>query len=145
MTWFFGLVSLLWVIDHAVAIYLSFPKGMHWLRALRIEGRRASLKRLFDSHRAWGLWFLPVTLVLAVTGVTLSWPDDSREAVGLLSPVTGRLHETMGDVPESPAAIGIDEAVGPDRRRQPRSRPQRSPVPRPWRLRRSDIRSPRPR
>lgn len=112
MTWFFGLVSLLWVIDHAVAAALSFPKGMHWLRALRIAGRRASLKRLFDSHRAWGLWFLPVTLVLAVTGVTLAWPDDSREAVGLLSPITGRLHESMADVPENIApAIGVDAAI----------------------------------
>ena len=112
MTWFFGLVSLLWVIDHAIAAALSFPKGMHWLRALRIEGRRASLKRLFDSHRAWGLWFLPVTLALAITGVALAWPDDSRSAVSLLSPITGRLHESMADVPESVTpAIGIDAAI----------------------------------
>lgn len=111
MTWFFGLVSLLWVIDHSVAAALSFPKGMHWLRALRVEGRRGSLKRLFDSHRAWGLWFLPVTFVLAVTGVTLAWPDDSREAVALLSPITGRLHETMPDVPEGGARIDVDAAV----------------------------------
>lgn len=111
MTWFFGLVSLLWVIDHGIAAALSFPKGMHWLRALRVEGRRSSLKRLFDSHRAWGLWCLPVTFVLAVTGVTLAWPDDSREAVALLSPITGRLHETMPDVPERGAQIDVDAAV----------------------------------
>ncbi|HET6524626.1 PepSY-associated TM helix domain-containing protein [Sphingopyxis sp.] len=111
MTWFFGLVSLLWVIDHAIAAALTFPKGMHWLRAFRIEGRRGSLKRLFDSHRAWGLWLLPVTLVLAVTGVTLSWPDDSREAVGFVSPVTGRLHESMADVPESAPAVDVDTAI----------------------------------
>jgi len=112
MMWFFGLVSLLWVIDHVVAVALSFPKGMHWLRAFRTGGRRGSLKRLFDSHRAWGLWFLPVTLVLAVTGVTLAWPDDSREAVALVSPVTGRLHESMADVPEIPPAIDVDIAIG---------------------------------
>lgn len=111
MTWFFGLVSLLWVIDHGIAVALSLPKGMHWLRAFRTGGRRGSLKRLFDSHRAWGIWFLPVTLVLAVTGVTLSWPDDSRAAVGLLSPVSGRLHENMADVPETPPAIGVDDAI----------------------------------
>lgn len=112
MTWFFGLVSFLWVVDHGIAAALSFPKGMSWLRAFRAEGRRGSLKRLFDSHRAWGLWFLPVTLVLAVTGVTLAWPDDSRQAVGLLSPVTGRLHENMADVSEGDApAIGIDAAI----------------------------------
>ena len=84
---------------------------MHWLRALRVNGRRGSLKRLFDTHRAWGLWFLPVTLVLAVTGVTLAWPHDSREAVGLISPITGRLHETMADVPETPPHIGVDAAI----------------------------------
>ena len=111
MTWFFGLVSLLWVIDHGVAAALSFPKGMHWLRSLRVEGRRGSLKRLFDTHRAWGLWFLPVTLMLAVTGVTLAWPDDSREAVGLISPITGRLHESMADVPDASPKIGVDAAI----------------------------------
>lgn len=111
MTWFFGFVALLWVIDHGIAAALSFPKGMHWLRAFRTGGRRGSLKRLFDSHRAWGLWFLPVTLVLAVTGVTLAWPDDSREAVGVVSPVTGRLHESMADIPETPPAIGVDAAI----------------------------------
>ncbi|MCA0210767.1 MAG: PepSY domain-containing protein [Proteobacteria bacterium] len=111
MTWFFGLVALLWVIDHGIAAALSFPKGMRRLRAFRIEGRRGSLKRLFDSHRAWGLWFLPVTLVLAVTGVTLAWPDDSREAIGLVSPITGRLHESMADVSETPSAIDVDAAM----------------------------------
>lgn len=111
MTWFFGFVALLWVIDHGIAAALSFPKGMHWLRAFRTGGRRGSLKRLFDSHRAWGLWFLPVTLVLAVTGVTLAWPDDSRKAVGVVSPVTGRLHESMADIPETPPAIGVDAAI----------------------------------
>jgi uncharacterized iron-regulated membrane protein len=111
MTWFFGLVALLWVADHGVAAVLSFPRGMHWLRALRTEGRHGSLKRLFDSHRAWGLWFLPVTFLLAVTGVTLSWPDDSRAAVGLLSPVSGRLHESMADAPQAMPAIDIDAAI----------------------------------
>ena len=112
MTWFFGLVSLLWVIDHAIAAMLSFPNGMHRLRAFRTQGRRGSLKRLFDSHRAWGLWFLPVTLVLAVTGVTLAWPDDSREAVALVSPISGRLHESMADVPQGGArTIGVDAAM----------------------------------
>lgn len=111
MMWFFGLVSLFWVIDHGVAIALSFPKAKRWWRALRVEGRRGSLKRLFDSHRAWGLWCAPVTLVLAVTGVTLSWPEESREAANLFSPVTGRLHETMDDIPERPAALTIDDAM----------------------------------
>ncbi|KTE44212.1 MULTISPECIES: PepSY-associated TM helix domain-containing protein [unclassified Sphingopyxis] len=111
MMWFFGLVSLLWAIDHGIAIALAFPRGAHWIRSFRIAGRRASLKRLFDSHRAWGLWFAPVTLVLAVTGVTLTWDEDSRHAVGLLSPVTGRLHESMADVPETPPVLGIEAAL----------------------------------
>lgn len=112
MTWFFGLISLLWVIDQGIAAALSFPKGMHWLRAPRARGRPGSLKRLFDTHRARGLWFLPVTLVVAVTGVTLAWPDGSREVVGLISPITGRLHESMADVAEGGAPeIGIDAAI----------------------------------
>lgn len=111
MAWFFGLVSLLWLIDHIAAIALSFPKAAQWVRSFRITGKPGSLKRLYDLHRAPGLWLTPVTITLALTGVTLTWPEISRDVASLVSPVSGRLHESMEEAPPKAAAVGIDEAI----------------------------------
>lgn len=111
VTALFGLVSLLWLIDHGVALVLAFPHGGRWPAALKISGRRRSLRRLFDLHRAPGLWLFPVTLVLALTGVTLAWPEDSRDAMRVVSPVSERLHEAFAPLPESGTSIGVEQAI----------------------------------
>lgn len=69
-----------------------------------------NLRRLFDLHRASGLWLFPVTLSLAVTGWTLTWHEESRALVRLVAPVSERLHY---DFPERPATrdIGLDAAL----------------------------------
>lgn len=118
MTWFFGLVSLAWLIDHAIALWLALPRGAKWLQAFAIAGRKGSLRRLFDLHRAPGIWGWPVTFAVALTGVTLAWPEASRDAVALVSPIGGRLDETWSDVgpPENPVTIErAIAAVTPDR------------------------------
>lgn len=118
MTWFFGLVSLAWLIDHAIALWLALPRGAKWLQAFVVAGRKGSLRRLFDLHRAPGIWGWPVTCTVALTGVTLAWPETSRDAVALVSPIGERLDEAWGDVepPEKPVAIErAITAVTPDR------------------------------
>lgn len=111
MAWFFGLISFLWLLDHVAALSLSFPKAAQWLRSFRVDGRRGSLKRLYDLHRAPGLWLTPITITLALTGVTLTWPAVSRDVAGVVSPVSSRLHDTMEEAPPPATAIGIDAAM----------------------------------
>ncbi len=111
MTWFLGLVGLLWAIDHIAAIILAIPSAKTWRSAFRIQGRGLNLRRIFDLHRAPGLWLAPVTLVVAVTGTVLAWPDDSREAVRLVAPVSERLHEHYPSKGPPPEPIGVDRAV----------------------------------
>jgi uncharacterized iron-regulated membrane protein len=111
MTWFFGLVSLAWLIDHAIALWLAVPALAKWRSAFAVAGRPGSLRRLFDWHRAPGMWAWPVTFVLALTGVTLAWPDDSRSAVALVSPVNERLHEHWPDVEPPARPVGLEAAM----------------------------------
>lgn len=110
MAWFLGLVALLWVLDHVPAILLALPRGATWRSAMLIRGRGLNLRRLFDLHRAPGIWFLPVTLTLAITGVSLAWHEEVRTVAGLVSPVSHRLHE---DWPAGPPErdVGIDAAI----------------------------------
>lgn len=96
--WFLGLVALAWILDHIAAAVLAVPRVARWREAFTVQGRRGSLRRLFDLHRAPGLWSLPFTLVLAVSGFCLSWHEESRAIVGVVSPVSHRLHEDFSVV-----------------------------------------------
>lgn len=111
VTWAFGLISLLWVLDHGLSLALAVPRLRRWREAFQVAGRPGTLRRLFDLHRAPGMWAFPVTLTLAVTGVALAWPDDSRNAVRLLSPVGERLHEAWPDQEPTATPIPLAEAM----------------------------------
>lgn len=111
VTWVFGLVSLLWVADHALSLSLAVPRLKRWREAFLVAGHAGSLRHLFDLHRAPGMWAFPVTLVLAVTGVTLAWPEDSRNLVRIASPVSERLHEEWPDTAPPADPIPIDQAM----------------------------------
>ncbi|MET0337759.1 MAG: PepSY-associated TM helix domain-containing protein [Caulobacter sp.] len=108
MAWFLGLVGLLWAIDHIPAAMLAVPRIGRSLEALKIGGRGFNTRRLFDLHRAPGLWLWPVTLTLALTGVLLAWPESTRDAMRLISPVNERLHYEM------PAKGAPERPVSPD-------------------------------
>lgn len=111
VTWAFGLVSLLWLIDHVLAVVLAIPRLKLWVDAFRLKGRPGSLRRLFDWHRAPGMWAWPLTAVLALTGVTLAWPEDSRDAVRLIAPVSDRLEYAMPDRQVAEPALTLDAAM----------------------------------
>lgn len=111
MTWFFGLVSLAWLADHLIALWLAVPHITKLRTAFAVAGRRGSLRRLFDWHRAPGMWAWPVTFVLALTGVTLAWPEGSRDAMRLVSPVSDRLDESWPEVEPPARPVGIEAAI----------------------------------
>jgi uncharacterized iron-regulated membrane protein len=53
----------------------------------------------------------PATLVLALSGVCLTWYEESRAVVGLFSPVSSRLHETFAEAAPGAARIGVNDAL----------------------------------
>lgn len=111
MTWFFGLVSLAWLIDHLIALWLAVPRLAGWRAAFAVAGRPGSLRRLFDWHRAPGMWAWPATFVLGLTGVTLAWPEGSRGTMRLASPVSDRLHEHWPDRERPARPVGLEAAI----------------------------------
>lgn len=88
MAWLLGLVALLWVIDHLVALGIAFTSAKRWADSLRIRRGVRGHKLNFDLHRAVGLWLYPVTLMLAVSGVYFSWQKEFVTALNVMSPVT---------------------------------------------------------
>ena len=111
--WLFGLVALLWVVDHIPAVLLSFPSAAKWKQSFAIRTRTNAAKLTFDLHRAIGLWLLPVTLVLAVSSVYLNWGTEFRAVVGMASPLSKRFDETAPSLAEPNyfAPVSFQEAI----------------------------------
>lgn len=111
MTWLLGLVALLWVFDHVAALLLAVPRRIAWRDAFRVAGQPGSGRRRLDLHRAPGMWLLALTFVMALTGVTLAWPDASRDAVRLVSPVSERLDFSFPETSDAMRAVDADQAI----------------------------------
>ena len=116
MAWFLGLVALAWTLDHFAAAVLAFPRLAKWRESFLIAGRGWNQRRVFDLHRAPGVWFFPVTLVLAFTGMTLAWHEETRALARLAAPVSERLHETFPDA-QVADPLGLDAALAAAARR----------------------------
>ena len=88
LAWVLGLVALLWTIDHFVALGIAWTSRARWAESFRIRRGARGYKLHFDLHRATALWLWPVTLMLAVSGLSFLWPREVDRAVSLVSQVT---------------------------------------------------------
>ncbi len=90
MVIFLGVVAFLWFLDHVAALILSFPVAAKWAQSFMVRRNARGHKLVFDLHRAGGLWFFPVTLMLAFSGVYLNLYTPVIAVVDMVSPVTHR-------------------------------------------------------
>ncbi len=97
MTTIIGFMGLAWCIDHLFSIYLSIPKLRKWKSSFAISGKLGSLRNWFDMHRSMGMWMIPITFTVALTGTVLAIPTLSHRVVEVFSEPTGRLHYDWKD------------------------------------------------
>lgn len=114
-----GLLALLWVLDHLIAAWLSFPKLRRWRESFRVRRGARGAGLVYGLHRASGLWLLPITLMLAISGVYFDWYPQFVDAVDSVSPVTRRYYETAPvlDEPLFEPAVSLDRAITTARER----------------------------
>ena len=133
-----GGVALVWIFDCLVGLYLTFPRAAgksastlpfsskrsdfrqqpaprsaaDWLRRWRkswhIKWNAAWTRVNWDLHRALGLWFWGLLLVIAISGVSLNLNDEVFEpVVSWFSPITpsvfDQLEEDSSNAREEPA------------------------------------------
>lgn len=112
-TWLLGLLALLWTLDHIVSALLSFPSPRRWRESFRIRRGVSGYKRHFDLHRAIGLWLFPVTLMLAISGLSLTWSDTFDAAVDVFSPTSGFPTASLKPLarPDHAPALSLDRAI----------------------------------
>jgi uncharacterized iron-regulated membrane protein len=93
--WIMGIVAIIWMFDCFIGACLTFPKPngrgflAQWMPAWKIRGKGSAYQINFDLHRAGGLWFWGVLLMLAVSGVSLNLHEEVFEpTVSFFSPMT---------------------------------------------------------
>jgi uncharacterized iron-regulated membrane protein len=91
--WLMGSVALVWTFDCFVGAYLTLPRRrpffVRWKPAWQIKASTSAYRRNLDLHRAGGLWFWGVLLILAVSGVYFNLNREVfRPIVSYLSPLT---------------------------------------------------------
>ncbi|WP_426170107.1 PepSY-associated TM helix domain-containing protein [Sandarakinorhabdus sp. DWP1-3-1] len=118
-TWLAGLLALLWTFDHIAAAILAFPNLRRWRESLHIRWAARGHRRTFDLHRAIGLWLFPVTLVLAISGLSLTWHEDFDAAVSVVSPTMKMPPETLPLLAKRDfvPATSLDQAIAVARAR----------------------------
>lgn len=115
-TWFMGLLAVAWVLDCAVALWISFPKPAQWRRSLAFRWRSGGHKLAFDLHRSGGVWLWLLVLVAAVSAVSMNLRDEVLKPVVQAfspltpSPVEGRAPLPPGTSPV-PRQIAVDKAT----------------------------------
>ncbi|MEM8930207.1 MAG: PepSY-associated TM helix domain-containing protein [Acidobacteriota bacterium] len=111
--WLLGLLAVLWTLDHGVAAVLAIPRLERWRRSFKVRWDASSQRRTYDLHRAGGLWLLPITLVLAVSGAYFNWYDAFAAVAERVSDVTPRYPWTAPELDEPlyTMPVSLDDAL----------------------------------
>lgn len=117
MVWLLGAVALGWTLDHAVAVALSFPVPSRWRQSFAIPLSPRQSAFPYRLHRALGLWLVPVTFTLAVSGLYFNFYEQFRRVVDLVSPLTPPVSADAAEesarsaLPASEGVALLDRAV----------------------------------
>lgn len=109
-----GLVSLAWVLDCAIAIWLSFPRLSAWRRSLSFRWREGGHRLNFDLHRSGGVCLFPVLGLLALSSVAMNLEHEVlRPVVSLFSTLAPAPFGEPGERvrAEGSTRLSLDEAI----------------------------------
>jgi uncharacterized iron-regulated membrane protein len=95
-----------------------------WRRALSIRSDASRQRLWYDVHRAFGLWLLPLVLLMSLTGAALVFDKTARAMVSSVLPVDAlpRLPGAPGNVGASAPALPLDLLVARAGERFPHAR-----------------------
>jgi uncharacterized iron-regulated membrane protein len=123
--WLMGIVAAIWLVTSIVGLALAWPRLWHrivaWVPILSARVDRGPYQTNYQFHRAAGVWFLPVLIVLAFTSLYQNLPQFVRPIVHAFSPLAER--PSGRPLPEGAATISPDLAIDKLKERLPTARP----------------------
>ena len=112
-----GACTLALIVFLATGLYLRWPKIHRWRIWLKPTLSRPGRPRWWSLHAVAGTWPLPIYLVIALTGLTWSYPSFKDGATWLLAgtPERGKPARKAGSreappVPETGSETAVDRA-----------------------------------
>ena len=123
--WLMGLVAGVWLLTGLVGLILAWPRlwlrMAGWIPVLSARLNRGPYQTNYQSHRAVGVWFQPVLILLAFTSFYQNLPQFVLPVVNAVSPLARR---PVGNSPGKGATIiSPDQAVDSLAARFPSARP----------------------
>jgi len=110
--WIMGTAAVVWLLTSILGVALAWPGGWwrpaSWKAVLSARTSDGAYKANYNLHRAAGLCFLPVTIVLAFTSFGLNFPQYVRPFVHRLSPLTRQ--PTGHTVPDERTRVSFGDA-----------------------------------
>ena len=92
--WLMGIVAWVWLVTSIVGLALAWPRLWariaSWLPVLSARVDRGPYQTNYRLHRAAGVWFLPVLVLLAFTSLYQNLPQSVRPIVNWMSPLAER-------------------------------------------------------
>jgi uncharacterized iron-regulated membrane protein len=123
--WLMGLVAAAWLVTSVIGLALAWPRlslrARGWLPIVSARSDRGPYQTNYQFHRAAGVWFLPVLIVLAFTSLYQNLPQFIRPIVHAVSPLAER--PSGRPIPHGAAMISPDVAVDRLMQQLPHARP----------------------
>ncbi len=110
-------------------IVIWWPKNGAWKRAFTIKTNGGPFRFNFDLHKTVGVYFLPVFIMLSITGIEIVWHEPVHNLVAMVLPVEDEIAPTSV-VNEPRQAIVIDELADKALAAYPEARINRIYLPR---------------
>lgn len=109
-----GILGVLLILSVCSGLCLWWPGYKNIVSALKVNYRTGVIKLLFDVHRLTGVLIAPVLIVLALTGVMLSYPEFLEKLVGtsgMAHGETGRSIASTANPNDHPTGIESAEFI----------------------------------
>ena len=100
-----GVVAAVWLLTSCIGLALAWPRfrafTRGWRPVLSVRTDRGAYQASYQMHRAIGVWFFPVLILLAFTSFYQNMPQYVRPVVNAFSPLAARPdgHPVPGDTP----------------------------------------------
>jgi uncharacterized iron-regulated membrane protein len=123
--WLMGIVAAVWLATSLGGLALAWPhlwlRIAGWLPILSARTDRGPYQANYQIHRAAGVWFLPVLVILAFTSLYQNLPQFVRPFVHAISPLA---EAPIGrPVPDGAPTVSPDRATDSLKARLPDARP----------------------
>ena len=87
--WLVGIMGFPMVFFCLSGLYIWWPRGggRVWRKALTMTTNKGAFRTNYDLHKTIGIYFLPIFLVLGITGIEIVWHEPFERVVAVILPV----------------------------------------------------------